>query len=81
LVEDDSVRSRASTLVSADFAIALRPGLSVRASVFNLLDAEVADIDYFYASRLPDEPGEGVADIHTHPSPPRSLRIGLTASF
>jgi outer membrane receptor protein involved in Fe transport len=81
LVEDDSVRSESSTLVNADLAFQVRPGWSIQASVFNLFDAEVADIDYFYTSRLPGEPFEGVDDIHTHPSAPRTFRIGLVASF
>ncbi len=81
LIEDDSVRSKGSTLVNADLAFALKPGWSIQASAFNLLDAKVSDIDYFYASRLPGEPLEGVDDIHTHPSAPRTLRIGLVASF
>jgi hypothetical protein len=81
LVEDDSVRSDSSTLVSADMAFLLRPGWAIQASLFNLFDAEVADIDYFYTSRLPGERLEGVADIHTHPSAPRTFRIGLVASF
>ncbi|MFN8096449.1 MAG: TonB-dependent receptor [Vicinamibacteria bacterium] len=81
LVEDDSVRSKASTLVNADVSLRLRPGWSLQASVFNLLDAKVSDIDYFYTSRLPGEPAAGVDDVHTHPSPPRTFRIGLVASF
>ena len=81
LVEDDSVRSDSSTLVNADLAFGVRPGWSVQASVFNLLDAEVADIDYYYSSRLPGEPLEGIGDIHTHPSAPRTFRIALVASF
>jgi hypothetical protein len=48
---------------------------------FNLFDAEVSDIDYFYASRLPGEPRDGVEDIHTHPALPRSARIGIQFSF
>ena len=81
LVEDDSVRSKASTLVNGDVAFLVRPGWSIQASVFNLLDAEVADVDYYYASRLPGEPLEGVDDIHTHPSAPRTFRLSLVASF
>jgi hypothetical protein len=81
LVEDDRVRSESSTLLNADLAFHLRPGWAIQASVFNLLDAEVADIDYYYASRLPGEPIEGVDDVHTHPSAPRTFRIGLVASF
>ena len=77
LIEDDSVRSRASTLVNGDVAFRVRPGWKIQASVFNLLDAEVADIDYYYASRLPGEPLEGVDDVHTHPSAPRTFRLSL----
>ncbi len=81
LIEDDSVRSKASTLVNADVSFLLKPGWSIQASVFNLLDAKVSDIDYSYTSRLPGEPTDGVDDIHTHPSPPRTFRVGLVGSF
>jgi outer membrane receptor protein involved in Fe transport len=47
----------------------------------DLFDAEVADIDYFYASRLPGEPAEGVEDVHTHPAIPRTARVALEVSF
>ena len=40
-----------------------------------------SDIDYFYASRLPGEPAEGVEDIHTHPALPRTVRVGLQVGF
>lgn len=36
--------------------------------VFNVFNAKVNDIDYYYVSRLPGEPAAGVADIHTHPA-------------
>ena len=48
---------------------------------FNLFDAEVSDIDYFYASRLPGEPEGGGEDIHFHPSLPRSARIAIQFSL
>ena len=48
---------------------------------YNLFDAEVADIDYFYESRLSGEPDEGIEDIHTRPAPPRSVRLVLQFSF
>jgi len=35
----------------------------------------VSDVDYFYASRLPGEPAEGVDDIHFHPAESRSARL------
>jgi len=49
--------------------------------VFNLFDAAVSDIDYFYVSRLRGEPSEGVVDVHTHPVPPRTIRLGLQMGF
>ena len=64
-----------------------RPGYQLSASTrivveaFNLFDAKVSDIDYFYTSRLPGEPAEGVADIHTHPALPRSARVDLRFTF
>ena len=48
---------------------------------YDLLDSKVADIDYFYTSRLPGEPLEGVDDIHTRPSLPRTGRVSLHVSF
>ena len=49
--------------------------------VFNLTNAKVSDIDYFYASRLPGEPAEGIEDIHTHPLEPFTVRASLSVSF
>jgi hypothetical protein len=37
--------------------------------------ARDSDIEYFYASRLPGEPVDGVADIHLHPTLPRTARL------
>jgi hypothetical protein len=51
------------------------------ADVFNLTDAKVSDVDYYYASRLPGEPAAGVNDIHTHPLESRSFRLSLAATF
>ena len=48
---------------------------------FNLFNARVSDIDYFYVSRLPGEPTAEVADVHTHPALPRTARVGLQLSF
>jgi hypothetical protein len=53
----------------------------VIAEVFNLFDAKVADIDYFYASRLPNEPLDGIEDVHTHPALPRSVRVSFQITF
>jgi len=81
LIEDDRVRSRASTIVNAELGRSLGPWGRLSVEAFNLFDAEVSDIDYFYASRLPGEAAEGVEDLHTHPQAPRTVRVRLSASW
>jgi hypothetical protein len=48
--------------------------------VLNLFDREVSDVDYSYESRLGAEP-DPVADIHTHPAEPRTIRIGIALAL
>jgi hypothetical protein len=55
--------------------------LSISRARFTDDDEEVFDIDYYYESRLPGEATEGVADVHTHPAIPRSLRMTLQLAF
>jgi len=81
LVEDNSVRSRATSAVNLGGGYKFSRGMRVVVDVFNLLNAEDSDIDYYYRSRLPGEPAEGVNDIHLHPTPPRTVRLGMTLSF
>ena len=81
LIEDNSVRSRASTTLNARASWRLARRYLLSLDVFNLTDAKVSDIDYYYESRLPGEPAEGVADVHTHPLESRSFRVSLTATF
>jgi hypothetical protein len=75
LVEDDSVRSHSSGALNARLGCHLASGLDLRLDVFNLLNRKVSDVDYLYASRLPGEPAEGVADVHFHPAEPREARL------
>lgn len=81
LIEDASVESRSTTLWNGEVGYRVSRKARLVLELFNILDADASDIDYFYASRLPGEPGEGVADTHTHPALPRSVRVGLQFSF
>ncbi len=81
LIEDASVMSTSTTLWNGELGYRLSRRARLVAEVFNLFDAKVADIDYFYTSRLPGEPSEGIEDVHTHPALPRSARIALHLSF
>jgi hypothetical protein len=81
LVEDASVSSKSTTLWNGEVGYRLSRKARFVLEAFNLFDAEVSDIDYFYASRLPGEPADGIEDIHLHPALPRSARIGIQFSF
>lgn len=80
LVEDNAVRSKASTLVNLRAAYRLDRRATLSLDVLNLFDKRVSDIDYHYESQLATE-GAAVNDIHTHPAEPRSLRLTLRAGF
>lgn len=81
LVEDASITSPSTTVWNGELGYHLSNRARIVLEVFNLLDAKVSDIDYFYTSRLPGEPIDGVNDVHTHPALPRSARAGLRLSF
>ena len=81
LTEDNSQRSKATTLAYARVGYKLNAGTRLALDVFNLFDRKASDIDYYYASRLKGEPAEGVNDAHFHPVEPRSVRLTLTSSF
>jgi outer membrane receptor protein involved in Fe transport len=81
LVEDNSQRSRSTTLAYLRIGYRMDERWKLALDVFNLFDRKASDIDYFYASRLPGEPAQGVEDRHFHPVEPRSTRLTLTANF
>ncbi|MGQ0800984.1 MAG: TonB-dependent receptor [Pseudomarimonas sp.] len=80
LIEDNSVDSDGSTVVNLRVG---REWSQWRAylEVLNFFDSSDHDIDYFYASRLPGEPDEGIEDIHYHVVPSRSLRATVSFLF
>jgi outer membrane receptor protein involved in Fe transport len=81
LIEDNSVRSQATTLAHLRTGYKINQNARVALDVFNLFDRKASDIDYYYASRLKGEPPQGVEDIHFHPVEPRSFRITVVANF
>lgn len=80
LIEDNSVRSDSTTLFNARAGYTYQK-LQLAVEALNLLNSHDHDIDYFYPSRLPGEPEEGVSDIHYHPVEPFELRVTATYRF
>lgn len=80
LIEDNSVRSIPSTLTNLKVGYRVDRHISLSADVLNLFNRRASDIDYYYESQLKSERFP-VADIHTHPAEPRSLRFTLRVSL
>jgi hypothetical protein len=80
LLEDGGVESSSSTVVNLELGYK-RNHYDFRVDVLNLLDSSDDDITYWYASRLPGEPADGVEDYHFHPIEPRNVRVYLGWKF
>ena len=63
LTEDNKVRSSSQAILDAQIGYEIARNMTLRLDVFNLFNRDVNDITYYYPSRLPDEPPEGVADV------------------
>jgi outer membrane receptor protein involved in Fe transport len=81
LIEDNSERATGTSLLNLNLGWAFGPRLRLGLSVLNVLDSKAYDIQYFYASRVPGEPTEGVEDMHFHPVEPRQVRLGVRWGF
>jgi outer membrane receptor protein involved in Fe transport len=81
LIEDNSVQSQPTSLVNLEGGYQLAKNARVALDVFNLLNSQASDIDYYYATRLPGEAREGVDDLTFHPTLPRTARVNLIVSF
>ena len=74
LSDDGSIRSESSWLSHVGVGWHVRR-TELALDVFNLFDSSDDDIAYYYPSRLPGEPAEGVLDTHFHPLEPRTARV------
>jgi outer membrane receptor protein involved in Fe transport len=80
LLEDNAVRSAGSALTNLRIGYRLGRQSQLALDVFNLLDRQVNDIEYWYASQLLGETSP-VDDRHIHPSESRTLRLTLSYRF
>ena len=79
LTESGDVTSDPTTLVNLGLDYDLGR-MTVSLDIFNLFDAEDADITYFYESRLPGETS-GIEDRHFRAVEPRQVRLGAHWRF
>lgn len=79
-IEEDSLRLRSSTTVSAQFTSRLTKATRLTVDVFNVFNQRAGDLDYFAASRLWSPPGT-VDGFLFHPAAPRGFRALLSTRF
>ncbi len=81
LIEDNSFRSKALSQFNGRIGYTFDSHVRIWLDVFNIFNRKDHDIDYYYVSRLPGEPADGVADLHFHPVEPRVFRISVSAAY
>ena len=74
LVENNQIKSAPTSIVNLQVGKDWQ-SYGLKLELLNLFNSDDHDIDYFYVSRLPGEPLEGVEDRHFHPIEPRTLRL------
>ncbi|MDB6085778.1 MAG: tonB dependent receptor family protein [Gammaproteobacteria bacterium] len=80
LVEDDSARSPQYTTIDGQFGFQKPDRWLVAVDVFNIADVKWNDIEYYYVSRLKNEPSPQ-ADYVIHPGAPRTFRAHFSCYF
>lgn len=80
LIEDNSVRSKPSTLVNLKAGRHVAENFDLSMDVYNLFNAKTYDIEYYYESQLATETAP-VLDHMVHPGEPRSVRLTLTYRY
>ena len=56
-------------------------GWEIYGELLNAFDSQGNDIDYFYATRFPGEPADGVEDVNSRIVEPRQFRVGVKKTF
>ncbi|HTM81584.1 TonB-dependent receptor [Asticcacaulis sp.] len=80
LTDDNLVRAESTKILN--LRAALTPGrYEFYVELLNALDSDGKDVEYYYTSRLPGEPPEGVDDIHSRAVEPRMMRAGVKITF
>jgi outer membrane cobalamin receptor len=80
LLDDDSVRSRASTTLNGRLGYRVSRDVRLELEGFNLANRHASAIDYYYASQLRDEAAPR-QDVHFHPIEARTFRLTLVKNW
>ena len=79
---EGSANSAVVQTVNLRTSYKMSPKVMWYADAFNLTNAKVDDIQYYYASRLPtDAANTATPGLHVHPAEPLSVRLGVRVQF
>lgn len=83
LIEDNSRRGESTLLINlrAAWTPSNLAGFEIYGELLNVFDSKRHDIDYFYATRLPSEPPEGIEDFNSRVVEPQQFRVGIKKTF
>jgi len=74
-------RDKGYSEFNLDIGYKLNDHLKAQLTIFNLTNTKANAAAYFYASRLPGEPAEGIEDFQVHPLEPISAVMKVTYAF
>jgi hypothetical protein len=49
--------------------------------VYNILNRDANEAEFWYVGRLPGEPVDSTPDLHVHPLEPLAVRLTLSKTF
>jgi outer membrane receptor protein involved in Fe transport len=81
LSSDDQVQGSGYGEWNGDGRYTFGDNWNIGLGVYNILGVRANAADFWYVDRLPGEPADGVADVHTHPLEPRTVRVTLSKIF
>ncbi len=83
LIEDNSRRGESTLLINlrAAWTPSNLAGFEIYGELLNVFDSKRHDIDYFYVTRLPGEPPEGIEDFNSRVVEPQQFRVGIKKTF
>ena len=81
LTDDDTAKDAGYTETNVNAGYKINRNLKVQVDIFNLFNERANAAAYYYTSRLPGEPLDGLDDHQNHPLEPISARFAVTATF
>ena len=81
LSADNVIQSGGYGEWNGDVRYAFAQDWRVGLGVYNVLNRHADAAEFWYIDRLPGEPAAGIADVHTHPLEPLSVRLAVSKTF